>query len=179
MRMQRLKTARGWSVLGAVSPTVTVTVTLTLTLSRNEQLAPPQFIFSQLLSTVDVPHSPSASHITPSGTPVQLAMTSRASLVGHSARSTLFKQTPQLSYPASQSEHGKAADEESASNSSAAVGGNMPGGGAAAFVVASTVRNHTAAQKLRWTKRCIDTKEHASSFHCYLRCVPGRRACDC
>jgi len=138
VRMQRLKTARGWSVLGAVSLTVTVTVTLTLTLSRNEQLAPPQFIFSQLLSTVDVPHSPSASHITPSGTPVQLAMTSRASLVGHSARSTLFKQTPQLSYPASQREHGKAADEESASNSSAAVGGNM-GGGAAAFVVASTV----------------------------------------
>ena len=84
-------------------------------------------MFSQLLSTVDVPHSPSASHISPNRTPVQLGMMSRASLVGHSARSTLFKQTPQLSYPASQREHGKAADEESASNSSAgAAGGRIP-----------------------------------------------------
>ena len=98
-----------------------------MTLSRDGQLAPSQFMFSQLLSTVDVPHSPSASHISPTGTPVQLGMMSRASLVGHSARSTLFKQTPQLSYPASQREHGKAADEENASNSrsGAAAGGRI------------------------------------------------------
>ena len=78
-------------------------------------------MFSQLLSTVDVPHSPSASHITPSATSVQLAMTSRASLAGHSVRAILFKQNPQVSYPASQRAHGKPArDEESASNSSSA-----------------------------------------------------------
>ena len=81
-------------------------------------LTPSQFMFSQLLSTVDVPHSPSASHISPTATSVQLAMTLRASLAGHSVRAILFKQNPQVSYPASQRAHGKPArDEESASNS--------------------------------------------------------------
>ena len=118
-----------------------------MTLSRDGQLAPSQFMFSQLLSTVDVPHSPSASHISPTGTPVQFAMMSRASLVGHSARSTLFKQTPQLSYPASQREHGKAADEENASNSrsGAAAGGRILV--ARAFVVSSRVRYIVHAQQ--------------------------------
>ena len=83
-------------------------------------------MFSQLLSTVDVPHSPSASHILPTATSVQLAMTSRASLAGHSVCAILFKQNPQVSYPASQRAHGKPArDEESASNSSAAIGPRM------------------------------------------------------
>ena len=185
MRMQRPRTARGWSVLGAVSLTVTLTLTLTVTLSRDEQLAPPQFMFSQLLSTVDVPHSPSASHITPSGTPVQLAMTSRASLVGHSARSTLFKQTPQLSYPASQREHGKAADEESASNSSAAVGG-MPGWRARPLSWQlhryQSVRSR-CVQKLGWTKLHPDTRKMRSrrfivAQTCAEDCVPCR-ICGC
>ena len=89
-------------------------------------LTPSQFMFSQLLSTVDVPHSPSASHILPTATSVQLAMTSRASLAGHSVCAILFKQNPQESYPASQRAHGKPArDEESASNSSAAIGPRM------------------------------------------------------
>ena len=84
-------------------------------------LTPSQFMFSQLLSTVDVPHSPSASHIMPTATALQLAMMSRALLAGHSVCTILFKQNPQVSYPASQRAHGKPArDEESASNSSAA-----------------------------------------------------------
>ena len=69
-------------------------------------------------------------------------MMSRASLAGHSARSILFKQKPQLSYPASQREHGKAADEESASNRSAAVG--MPGLGAAGAGVKNALRGRVS-----------------------------------
>ena len=95
--------------------------------------APSKFMFSQLLSTVEVPHSPLASHKTLSSTPEQFAILSRMSLLGHSEGSTLFKQTPQLSYPASQREHGKAAEVDSASSSSC---GRMVSGflGVVAFV---------------------------------------------